>query len=113
VYLVALFYLLVGNDSSDKDSMIQYILHWWLYFDLQRAVHIERYVHVLPGPIASRISQTSECLILFREILYNLTNYYLYDDRFIQVPSFKGQATYTCQCAEIDNEVYNARFRKH
>jgi hypothetical protein len=29
---------------------------------------------------------------IFREeILYNLTNYYLYDDRFIQVPSFKGQ----------------------
>jgi hypothetical protein len=71
--------------------MIQYILHWWLYFDLQRAVHIERYVHVLPGPIASRISQTLRMSdsIFREEILYNLTNYYLYDDRFIQVP--KGQ----------------------
>jgi hypothetical protein len=37
-------------------------------------------------------SQTLECLILSSvKILYNLTNYYLYDDRFIQVPSFKGQ----------------------
>jgi hypothetical protein len=81
----------------------------------QRAVHIERYVHVLPGPIASRIfSDLRMSDSIFREeILYNLTNYYLYDDRFIQVPSFKGQQHIHASVLEIrlDNEVYNARFR--